>query len=58
MDKRAVRVLTTVPEDTEGEVERRTWHAAGGREMVLKPQAIVEYNTYMGGVDLVDQVLS
>ena len=58
MDKRAVTVLTTVHDDTEVEVERRTRHAAGGRETVLKPKAVVEYNKYMGGVDLADQLLS
>ena len=58
MDKRAVTALTTIHKDTEVTVERRSRHAAGGREMVQKPQAIMEYNKYMGGVDLADQLLS
>ena len=37
MDKRAVTVLTTVHDNTEVEVERRTRHAAGGRERSQKP---------------------
>ena len=57
MDEHAVTVLTTVHDDTEIEVERRTRLAAGGREMVLKPKANVEYNKYMGGVDLAHHLL-
>ena len=58
MDKRAVTALTTIHDDTAVAVERRNRHAAGGRETVMKPQAIVEYNRYMGGVDHADQLLS
>ena len=58
MDKRAVTALTTIHKDTDVTVERRTRHATDDRETVQKPQAIVEYNKYMGGVDLADQLLS
>ena len=58
MDKRAVTALTTIHEDTAVAVERRSRRAPGGRETVMKPQAIVEYNRYMGGVDHADQLLS
>ena len=58
MDKHAVTALTTIHDDTAVAVERRNRHAAGGRETVMKPQAIVEYNRYMGGVDHAHQLLS
>ena len=58
MDKRVVTALTTIHDDTTVAVERRTRHVAGGREMVQKPAAIVQYNKYMGGVDQADQLLS
>ena len=58
LNKRAVTALTTIHKDTDVTVERRTRHATDGRETVQKPQAIVEYNKYMGGVDLADQLLS
>ena len=58
MDKRAVTALTTIHEDTAVAVERRSRRAPGGRETVMKPQAIVEYNRYMGGVDHAEQLLS
>ena len=58
MDKRAVTALTTIHDNTSVAVERRNRHAAGGWETVMKPQVIVEYNRYMGGVDHADQLLS
>ena len=57
-DKRLVSVLSTIHDDTPVAVERRSRRAPGGREMVEKPQAVVEYNKYMGGVDLGDQLLT
>ena len=33
------------------EVERRSRHTVGGHEVVEKPEAVTEYNKYMGGVD-------
>ena len=58
MDKRAVTALTAIHEDAAVVVERRSRHAPGGRETVMKPQAIVECNRYMGSVDHADQLLS
>ncbi len=57
-DKRVVTALTTIHTDTTTQVERRSRCAPGGREMVEKPTAIVEYNRFIGGVDLADQLLS
>ena len=57
-DKRVVSILTTVHDASPVSVERRSRHASGGREEVEKPQAVVEYNKYMGGVDRGDQLLS
>ena len=57
-DKRTVSILSTVHTDTPVQVERRSRHAPGGREEVEKPEAVVEYNKYMGGVDRGDQLLS
>ena len=56
MDKRAVTALTTIHEDAAVAVERHSRRAPGGRETVMKPQAIVEYN--MGSMDHADQLLS
>jgi len=58
MDKRAVTALTTIHEDAAVAVEKRSRHAPGGQVTVMKPQAIVEYNRYMGGMDHADQLLS
>ena len=57
-DKRLVSVLSTVHDDTPVAVERRSRRAPGGRETVEKPQAVVKYNKYMGGVDHGDQLLT
>ena len=57
-DKRLVSVLTTLHDDTPVQVERRSWHGPGGRETVDKPQAVTEYNKYMGGVDHGNQLLT
>ena len=37
---------------------QRTRRADDGTEEILKPKMIDEYNTYMGGVDKSDQLLS
>ena len=58
MDKRPVIVLTTIHNDDVASVERRCRKAPGGREEVEKPVAIIQYNKYMGGVDMADQLLS
>ena len=57
-DKREVTILTTIHQPGHVSVQRRNRRAPGGRETVQKPTAIVEYNTYMGGVDRADQLLS
>ena len=38
--------------------KRRTQHVPGGIEEVQKPVMVEQYNTYMGGVDRSDQLLS
>ena len=57
-DKRTVSVLSTVHSHSPVQTERRSRHAADGREVVEKPEAVVEYNKFMGGVDRGDQLLS
>ena len=57
-DKRTVSILSTLQSDSTVTIERRSRHAPGGREEVEKPEAVVEYNKYMAGVDLGDQLLS
>lgn len=57
-DKRIVSLLSTIHGDNTVSVERRSRQAEGGREVVEKPEAITEYNKYMGGVDRGDQLLS
>ena len=57
-DKRVVSVLSTIHGDKTVEVERRSRRAVGGCEVVEKPEAVTEYNKYMGGVDRGDQLLS
>lgn len=57
-DKRLVSLLSTIHGDDTVSVERRSRHAVGGHEVVEKPEAITEYNKYMGGVDRGDQLLS
>ena len=37
---------------------RRTQHVPGGIEEVQKPVMVEQYNTYIGGVDKSDQLLS
>lgn len=57
-DKRVVSVLSTLHGDRTVSVQRRSRHAVGGQEVVDKPEAVTEYNKYMGGVDRGDQLLS
>lgn len=57
-DKRVVSVLSTLHDDTPVPVQRRSRRAPGGQETVQKPQAVVEYNKFMGGVDRGDQLLT
>ena len=57
MDKRPVTVLSTIHNDEMVDARRRTRQAVGGTEVVKKPNMIVQYNTYMGGVDKADELL-
>ena len=58
MDKRAVTMISTIHDNTMVPIQRRSRFAEGGREVISKPQCIVEYNRHMGGVDLSDQMIS
>lgn len=58
MDKRIVTMLTTIHDDSTIVKRRRTRLSATGLEDIVKPTAIAEYNTYMGGVDKSDQLLT
>lgn len=57
-DKRVVTILSTIHDDSTIIKRRRTRLSSTGVEEVTKPKAIVDYNTYMGGVDKSDQLLS
>ena len=57
-DKRVISVLSTLHDDSLVTVERRSRQVQGGRQQVEKPEAIVEHNRYMGGLDRGDQLLS
>ena len=57
-DTCVVSILSTIHSDATVPIERRSRHTEGGREVVEKPEAITEYNKYMGGVDHADQLLS
>ena len=57
MDKRPVTVVTTIHNDDVSTVERRCRRAPGGREEVEKPVAVIDYNKYMAGFDMADQLL-
>ena len=58
MDKRPVCMLSTIHGDEMVTKRRRTRLAEGGVEDINKPLVVAEYNTYMGGVDKADQLLS
>ena len=57
-DKREVTILTTIHDDSLISKRRRTRSVPGGFEDISKPQAVEQYNRYMGGVDKMDQYLS
>ena len=50
-DKTEVTLLTSLHDDAIIMKHRRTSSVVGGYEEIVKPQAIEEYNKYMGGVD-------
>ena len=58
MDKRPVCMLTTIHDDSMTTKVRRTRRVQGGQEEVKKPVVVEQYNSYMGGVDRSDQLLS
>ena len=58
MDKRPVTVLSTIHDISMSTISRRNRLAPGGIETVQKPTMIVDYNTFMGGVDKADQLVT
>ena len=58
MDKRPVAVISTIHDSSMVTVNRRSRHAQGGVEALCKPVMINEYNKYMGGVDIADQLVT
>ena len=57
-DKRPVNMLSTIHDDSRVTKSRRTRLVSGGIEEVQKPAMVDQYNTYMGGVDKGDQLMS
>jgi len=57
-DKRPVNMLSTIHDNSRVTKRRRKQLAAGGIEEVEKPTMVDRYNTYMGGVDKGDQLMS
>ena len=55
MDKKVVTMMSTEIQPTTGTVLRR--QKDGSRILVPCPQSIIEYNSFMGGVDRGDQIL-
>lgn len=51
-------MLSTIHDDSLTTKIRRTRRVAGGQEEIVKPVVVEQYNTYMGGVDKSDQLLS
>ena len=58
MDKRPVTMLTTNRDRSLKPQTSRTRRSETGVEVIDKPISIVKYNTYMGGVDKSNQLLS
>lgn len=54
-DKRDVWCLSTIRGTTTELTERRKRDGDGGKEAVLIPKIINDYNNFMGGIDVVDQ---
>ena len=57
MDKRPVAMLSTIHDGSSVAKMRRNKAAPGGTETVMNPK-MIEYNTYMGGVDKADQLVT
>ena len=57
MDKRVVAALSTIDDDSMVEIQR-TSACQEGIETIQKPAIIHNYNTYMGGVDKADQLVT
>ena len=58
MDKRVVAALSTIDDDSMVEIQRRTSACQEEIETIQKPAIIHNYNTYMGGVDKADQLVT
>ena len=58
MNKCPVSALSTIHDTSMTTISRRSRAAEGGVERVRKSTMIVEYNTYMGGVDIADQLVT
>ena len=57
-DKRVVSMISTIHNSDMTTKSRRSRNSHTGTEEILKPVMIDQYNTYMGGVDKSDQLLS
>ena len=57
MDKCPVAVLSTIHDASMTTISRRSRSAVRGVETIKKSHMIVQYNTYMGGVDIADQLV-
>ena len=51
-------MISTIHDGSMVVKHRRTIFATGGTEDIMKPTVIADYNTYMGGMDKSDQLLS
>ena len=57
-DKRLITMISSIHDDEMTSKRRRTRLVTAGCEEIRKPVMIDEYNSYMGGVDKSDQLLS
>ena len=58
MEKRQVAMLSMINDDTTVDKCRETRTATRGTEVIQKHKVIDEYNSYMGGVDRCDQLIT
>lgn len=54
LDKKIVNMLTTFHKPEIVNTDKRNFIT---KELIAKPNAVISYNSYMGGVDLMDQSL-